>query len=135
MIVLDSSIAFKFFVAEPGSADALELLREGAIAPEFVIVETLNAAWKLFHRGQLSSGQAEQIANELPSYFSELVSGASLARPALRIAIELDHPVYDAFYVALAEERGTIMVTADDRLYRKTRRTKFANLVRRLTIK
>jgi predicted nucleic acid-binding protein len=39
-----------------------------------------------------------------------------LASLALRMAAELDHPIYDATYLALARSLGMPMVTADRRL-------------------
>jgi len=38
---------------------------------------------------------------------------------ATAIAIELDHPAYDAVYLAVAEASDLRLVTADDRLIRK----------------
>ena len=55
-----------------------------------------------------------------------------LADRALAIALDLRHPVYDCFYLALAEARGSRLVTADDRLLRVCARTPFAKLVRSL---
>jgi predicted nucleic acid-binding protein len=39
---------------------------------------------------------------------------------AAAIAVELDHPAYDAMYLAVAEAFGLRLVTADDQLIRKT---------------
>jgi predicted nucleic acid-binding protein len=55
-----------------------------------------------------------------------------LAELALVIALDLRHPVYDCFYPALAEGRGSRLVTADDRLLRVCACTPFAKLVRSL---
>lgn len=41
---------------------------------------------------------------------------------ALDLALELKHPAYDCFYLALAIRQGTVCVTAD---------TRFADAVRR----
>jgi len=51
--------------------------------------------------------------------FDELVPLAGLSRRAAAIALALDHPVYDCFYLALAEARDAPMVTADRRLLRR----------------
>jgi predicted nucleic acid-binding protein len=46
---------------------------------------------------------------------------ASLAPRALELALNLDHPVYDCFYLALAEAETAQMVTADRHLERRLR--------------
>jgi predicted nucleic acid-binding protein len=45
------------------------------------------------------------------------------------IAGELDHPVYDCFYLALAELERTILVTADTRLLGKVGSTSWEERV------
>ena len=49
-----------------------------------------------------------------------VVSARGYAARAVAIAAELDHPAYDAIYLAVAEAFGLRLVTADDRLIRKT---------------
>ena len=44
------------------------------------------------------------------------VSGRELAQDALAIALSTGRTVYDAMYFALAIRRGSIFVTADERL-------------------
>jgi predicted nucleic acid-binding protein len=51
---------------------------------------------------------------------------------ALAIAIELHHPAYDCFYLALAEQNNSSFVTADDRLIRRCAGTPFEKLVQSL---
>jgi predicted nucleic acid-binding protein len=52
----------------------------------------------------------------LPRFFNRLFGLASLGPKAVAIAAELSHPVYDCFYLALAESEDTMLVTADRRL-------------------
>ena len=133
VIVVDASIVFKWFVREPHSDAALDLLRDGdLIAPDLVIVEVASAAWKVAGRGAISTEQAIAFAEAVPDFFSELVASRVLLPRAIELAIELRHPVYDAMYIALALQSETHCVTADERLLRKTRRTRFANVVRPL---
>lgn len=42
----------------------------------------------------------------------------ALFQPALRIAIDLNHPTYGGIYLALASELDAPFVTADERLLR-----------------
>jgi predicted nucleic acid-binding protein len=51
---------------------------------------------------------------------------------ALRIAVRLDHPVYDAVNFALALPEACQLVTADSRLIARTRGTEWQRCVRPL---
>jgi predicted nucleic acid-binding protein len=44
-----------------------------------------------------------------------------LAASASRLAVDLDHPVYDCFYLALAVQEQAPVVTADRRFYNVVR--------------
>jgi len=50
------------------------------------------------------------------------VAAATLLRPAVRLAADLGHPVYDCIYLALAASHSAILATADDRLRRGAER-------------
>jgi predicted nucleic acid-binding protein len=50
----------------------------------------------------------------------------------LAIAIELRHPAYDCFYLALAEQRDCQMITADERLLARCAGSLFAKRIRPL---
>lgn len=130
MRVVDASVALKWFKDEPGSAEALALLAaEPLVAPELILAEVLNAAWKACRLGAMDEGQTDRVAAELPAFLTRLVPLAALAPSAVRLARRLDHPVYDCFYLALAEHENTAMVTADGRLVRKVAGTNWAGMV------
>jgi predicted nucleic acid-binding protein len=121
MPVVDASVAVKWFVEEPGSADALDLLKGSdlVIAPELVVAEVANVVWKHLVRGDLKHQQLVQVPDALPKMFAELWPTVWLVRRALQIATELRHPVYDCFYLALAEAEDAAVVTADRRLVQR----------------
>jgi len=56
--------------------------------------------------------------------FEALVPVEDLRNRALELAIELDHPIYDCFYLALAERERCPLVTADKRLVAATKKFK-----------
>jgi predicted nucleic acid-binding protein len=125
-LVVDASVAFKWFLLEePHATQALAVLQDGAtlIAPDFLIVEVCNAAWRSARRGRLSQAQVDQIALCLPRFFDALVSATGLAPRAVAIAGQLEHPVYDCLYLALAEAEQAGLVTADIGLIDKVRDT------------
>lgn len=49
---------------------------------------------------------------------------AQLVSRALELAIQLKHPIYDSFYLALAERERAPLITADERLIRAAGQTK-----------
>jgi predicted nucleic acid-binding protein len=125
-LIVDSSVALKWFLpGEPDAGRALDILRNGErlIAPDLLIAEVCNASWKAVRLGRISQLQADQIAADLPQLFAAFVSMAPLAPRAVAIAAVLDHPVYDAMYLALAEHEQAKAVTADSRLIGKVQNT------------
>lgn len=135
MIVADASVGAKWFLQETGRAEALALrvANPQIAAPEFVVAEILKAAWRNARLGRIRIDEMKAIAAAPPDrYFSQLFPLTPLTLAAAEIALALDHPVYDCYYLALAERERVSLVTADDRLYRKTRRTRFSQTVRKL---
>ena len=125
--VIDASVALKWFVQEDGSEPARQLLvtDEALIAPDIVIAEVLNAAWRLNRVGSLGATQYVAISNEIANVFDDLSALRPLAARAAAIAQSLDHPVYDCFYLALAERENARLVSADARLLEKISETEF----------
>ena len=117
-VVVDASVALKWYIDEDDSEAALALLESGErlIAPDLLVAELCNGAWRLIRRGGLRREQMAIIASGVAAAFATLYGSAHLAPRAAAVALELDHPVYDCFYIALAEIDGSSMVTADHRL-------------------
>jgi predicted nucleic acid-binding protein len=134
MVVIDASVAAKWFVVEPGASAARELVETESvlIAPELVIVEVLNVVWKRFIRNDLERDQMDHIPDALPKLFTELWPTVWLARRAFEIAAELRHPVYDCFYLALAESENATLVTADRRLIERLAGSRWERICRPL---
>jgi predicted nucleic acid-binding protein len=118
MLVVDASVAVKWFLVEPGDREALAILDrdDPLIAPELVVAEVVNAVWKRLTTSGIDRTQAADVPLAVPRMFAELRPLVPLAARTLELAAELRHPVYDCFYLALAEERSVKLVTADRRL-------------------
>jgi predicted nucleic acid-binding protein len=130
-LVVDASVALKWFVDEPGSARAVDLLSSGEpmIAPELVLAEVCKAGWKSLRRREIDGAQLDEIATDLARAFARLVSLDQLILRAAAIARELDHPVYGCLYMALVEAEDAPMVTADRRLVAVVQGTALAGRV------
>jgi predicted nucleic acid-binding protein len=99
------------------------------IAPDLVVAEVCNAGWKSLRRREIDAAQFDEIAADVSRAFVRLVSLDQLIRRATVIARELDHPIYDCLYLALAEAENVAMVTADRRLLAAVRGTALAEQV------
>jgi predicted nucleic acid-binding protein len=133
-IVVDASVALRWCFQLNQSDRAEELLRSGhhLIAPDLVIAEITNAVWKFVIFDKMAPKSAVSAVREIVKAFDELVPMSALRDRALAIAIELRHPAYDCFYLALAERSTAPLVTADERLIGRCADTPFEKLVQSL---
>lgn len=120
--VLDCSVALKWFVPEPLSEEAREVLRQhqaGAVtllAPEIILAEFGHALRKRVSSRDLSRQQASEIWNHFLSVEIEAVPTRSLAQVAFPLALDNMATFYDALYVALAVREECRVLTADERM-------------------
>jgi len=116
--VVDASVAVKWFADEEDSdrADAMFEGVQGLLAPSLIHPEVANALWKKVRSGALTHAQAASAIASLARYFDAIVPAEDLAPRAFTLALDLAHPVYDCFYIALAERQAVPLVTADRRL-------------------
>jgi predicted nucleic acid-binding protein len=125
-LVVDASVASKWVLPEPQSdeAHALRLTGEPIIAPELVYAEIGNAIWKRAAFSELSEGEALEALAIATGLFTAIVPMAALAARAIQIAIALKHPIYDCFYLALADRERVPLISADKRLLAAAKRAK-----------
>lgn len=126
MIAVDASVAVKWLIDETGSDRAVELsATTPLVAPTLLRIEVGNALFKKVLRGEIAAEPATLAHDALPAFVSEWVETSGLADTAFVICMELLHPVYDCYYLALAELRDIQLVTADRRLIERCRDTRF----------
>lgn len=106
-VVVDSSVALKWVADEPGSAEARALRKKRVVVPPLLCLEVLDVAGR-------SWGWPETALIELARDVEAV--GMEIAEPSLRRVVTWTAAgltAYDASYVALAEERGLTLITAD----------------------
>jgi predicted nucleic acid-binding protein len=133
-LVVDASVAIKWFAPEPLAEAAAELRREPElVAPDFLLVEIANVFWKRMRRGGADLAGSLSDLRLLQAGVPELVESSVLLADALELAEQLDHPVYDCLYVALAVQEDTSVVTADHRLHKRVEASELAGHTRLLS--
>ena len=119
MIVVDASVAVKWFVPEPGNAEAKKLLqsREQLLAPELARVEVSAALVRKGITGEISAEDARDV---LRVWFGAIAHGQMIFLPdddhlpaASELALELRHALADCLYLAAAQRFEAPLITAD----------------------
>jgi predicted nucleic acid-binding protein len=126
-LVADASVVVKAILAEPGSAEAVRIIADAhpLYAPEILYAECAGAIWKRVHRGLMSAEHVEVPLADLMTVPLRPVRLRVLTHWALHLALELDHPVYDCYYLAAAIRNDCPLATADARLYDLAQRIGF----------
>lgn len=125
--VLDASVAHKWVLPEPDSAQAVRLrddYRAGThdlLAPDVFAVEVAHALVKAERQGIIVSPAGAVKLTDVLRSVPVLHPYLPLLTRAFDIASAGRIGVYDCLYVALAEREGCELVTADDRLVRNLR--------------
>jgi predicted nucleic acid-binding protein len=126
-LVIDASVALRWYVEAPGTPEALALLErdEPLVAPDLLVPEVISAAWKLTRTNQITLEHGKRIAAAIATSFDRLVESAQLSSQAYALAAMLDCSVDGCFYLALAELEKCVLVTADERLLEKVSHSAF----------
>lgn len=122
-LVVDASIAFSWTVETPHSPKCVHILRstEALVAPDLIVPELTNAFTLQIRNGTADPQRIKDGLEFLPRWFMDLVPSHSLRIKALDLALALNHPAYDCFYLALAIDRGARFVTLDGEFLAKAR--------------
>jgi predicted nucleic acid-binding protein len=121
--VVDASVAIKWFVEEPYSAEADRLLSKSSDlwAPDLIWAEAGNILWKKWRRNEISREEARAVLQDLRRFPIRVTSSEQLSDSAWVLAADLSRSFYDSLYMALAVSHSCPMVTADERLWNAVR--------------
>jgi predicted nucleic acid-binding protein len=131
---LDTSVAVKFYLPEVDRDEALALLATverntiKLIAPATIQPELFNALWQQHRRGQLSLQEVRELWESFSSLSVDLYAPEDLMFRAATLALGTNVIIYDALFLALAEDADAVLITADDRLLRALEGTEYARL-------
>jgi len=121
---IDANVAVKAVISEDFSQNAMALISDASnmeirlIAPHFFDVETNGAVRKKVYSGEITMKFGDIAFERLRELPTQILSTSHLLDRSWEIAKQFRlRWLYDAFYVALAEERKCVLWTADIELY------------------
>ncbi len=130
MIVIDASLAVKWYVIEPQSEGARTLFGEHAgniVVPDIFRAEVIGA---MVRRANIDKSERTAADTSIAAFlhlfadgFLQLsnLTGPQMARAA-QAALDLGHPLKDCLYLALAMDLGCPLVTCDAKFADRARR-------------
>ena len=120
--VVDASVAVKWVIDETFTSEALRAYATyDLVAPTLLYAEAASALSKAVARHEIAPEEGPRKMLEIIGADIETVPDELLAPEAVALAARLDHPVYDCFYLALAEAEETALITADRQLVSSAR--------------
>ncbi len=128
MIVVDASAAVKWITGEQDSEAANQLLSgsEPISGPFLLRTEVAAAIARKARFGEITKADAsaaiELWASVLQGSDISLLAEDDDLAPALKLSLELNHPLQDCIYLALSQRLGAPLITADSKFAAKARR-------------
>lgn len=121
--VVDASVVVKLALTEAHSAEVSALFSHLATdpqtllrAPDLLDLECGNIFWKHMRRSGLAGDEATRFLADILALRIDRIPATAVATAALELAKDRDISVYDAAYVAVAQQSGLPLITADNRL-------------------
>ena len=117
-VVLDASAALEVALNRKNASSFAKTLQDAdlRLAPDLLVPEAVNAAWKEHHFGGCDLGVCEEALDIILNLVSAWVSCAELYREAFHMSLLARTPVYDMFYLALARREDATLLTLDAKL-------------------
>ncbi|PYT08590.1 MAG: twitching motility protein PilT [Acidobacteria bacterium] len=121
-LVVDASVAIKWFIPEPLSVEARRILDDyqagtrTLLAPDLINAEVGNIVWKKQTFQGLTAADAKTVIDEFRKLAILVTPTGDLLEDAYSLAATYGRSVYDSLYLALSIREGCQFVTADERL-------------------
>ncbi len=124
-VVLDTSAIIRLYIPDgelpAGLAELLEQAVGGDVAlmvPDLALAEIAQVLRKKERASFLTAAESDEILDAVLALPLDVIGHRELLPAALALARSRNLTVYDALFLALAEQRNAKLVTADERLKR-----------------
>lgn len=125
MIVVDASVAVKWFVPEPGEDAAQQLLAGGELlfAPALIRIEVAGAILRYFREGKIKEDKTRSVLADWENLLAEgivrQIDDEQLYPDAIAVSLDCRHALNDCFYLAAAKMLDASVVTADVPMHKR----------------
>jgi predicted nucleic acid-binding protein len=128
-LVVDASVAAKWFVPEIHQAAALRLMddRYELLSPDLITAEFGNILWKKARRHEITDHEASEAVRLFLQVSLKIIDARSIIGYALELAMTTGCSVYDCLYLASALLENCRLVTADRKLYNALKEGPFSS--------
>ena len=127
--VIDTSALIRLFVPDGPLPDGFDEFMRGvergfntAIAPELLLVEVANVINKKRKSKELDENESNRLLTDILSVPIRHFPHQPLIMRALELAREYNLTVYDTLFLALAEDHGAIIFSADQKMLKTAAR-------------
>ncbi len=129
-LVVDASVAVKWFVEEVGSEEATRLLdgrgpgpfKLQLVAPQFLLLEVVAVIGRRARSKAVQADYPAQVLQALRKLRLDLTRDAELLDHATQLSVTLRHPLCDCLYLALSRRFNAPLATFDTGLSEIARR-------------
>lgn len=130
-VVVDTSALLRLFIPDgplpDGVEETLGAAEQGSaalLAPELALAEAGQVILKKVRLKIMTPAEGQGLLTDLLNVPLQTFGHRTLLPRAMELAHQCKITVYDALFLALAEEHATPLLTADDRLSRAARSLK-----------
>lgn len=124
-IVADTSALMRLYLPDGPVPEGLEAWLQEAwnggavlLAPDLMLAEAGQVIWKKQKAGLIDPSEADEVLDAVLELPIELVPHRGLLAPATGLARRFDLTVYDALFLALVQQRGAELISADAEMVR-----------------
>ena len=129
VIVVDASLAVKWYLAEANSNEARAAFERHAgniVAPDIILTEVIGSMVRRANMNKMERAGSEASIAKFIALISEGFVAVLQMSPtqmghAASLAIDLGHPLKDCIYLALAMELDCDLITCDARFAEKAK--------------
>jgi predicted nucleic acid-binding protein len=120
-VIIDTNVfAYALLIEEDRHEQAGTIIEavDRIVVPDSFWAELVSAVWQWHRAGRVDLDEAIGVLGRAVAFVTDDVETNTLWKRALTLAVETDHSPYDALFAALAERRGTRVITYDERFRR-----------------